>query len=85
MSSGGQETDPDLFPVCSAVEASVAGACGIAISWHPAARYWLHASTQAGNLAMLAVPVIGGTPIVVKLGVWRLQIAVRHVLAQSYR
>src|ERR1019366_8459236 len=50
-----------------AIEPYVAGACVIVIAWHLVARYWLHASTQAGNVPMLAVLVIGGAPFVVKL------------------
>ena len=58
-----------------AIEPYVAGACVIVIAWHLVARYWLHASTQAGNVPMLTVLVIGGAPFVVKLlyGACRLQ------------
>jgi heavy metal translocating P-type ATPase len=57
------------------LEPYVAGVCLIAIGWHLAARYWLHASAQAGNLPLLAVLVVGGAPFVVKLlyGAFKLQ------------
>ena len=59
MSNTGKKRKSWSFP---AIEPYVAGACVIAIAWHLLARYWLHASMQAGNVPMLAVLAIGGAP-----------------------
>jgi heavy metal translocating P-type ATPase len=49
------------------IEPWIAGLAAAAIAWHLMAFYLWHASPRTGDLPLLAVLLLGGTPLVVKL------------------